>query len=720
MLEHAKTILRSYSEILFFNGVWQGAAILLITLLNPNVAAAGALSMLAAFAFARLIRMDRDFLKSGFYMYNPLLVGLAVGYLFKLTPLTAFFVVAAGVLTLVLTIMLNHMFSSLFHVPILSLPFAIVASVVHLASGNFAGLFVAGLYTHGSVLSAWTLPFWAAGFFKSLGAIFFLPYVLPGVLIAALILCNSRILFMLAVAGYYCGTLITGLLIGSYEIAFSDMMHFNYILIAMALGGVFLVPSLRSYTVALVAVAAATVFLKSMQVFWAWYGIPGFTVPFNVITISFVYVLGVVQFPLRPRLIRATPEQTLDEHIADTRRHTGTLRAIQLPFAGRWTVWQGFDGAWTHQGNWRHAFDFIITGSDGQSGHGSGARLEEYYAWHKSVMAPITGRVVKVISTLPDNPVGHVDKANPWGNLVLIWDERGFYVEISHFARDTIRVREGQWVTAGALLGKCGNSGYSPQPHIHVQVQATPEPGAATLPFSFADFTAGVRFCANGLPAEGQCVEPLPADACLDARMSFMLDDEFRYTVTRGGRDAGEWGFCVKMALDGTFYFDSGRGRLYFTKLRGAYLAHRVDGADPLLCGLFLSLPRMPLAFRPGLDWSDHLPMSIAASGPRRELVRFFSAFAPSLARMDCVYRFESKTTIAGAVSSKILGVNRTTLVELEGVRGFGFIQFDNVQMRRKENETKCALDASVVDSVFSGFGQTGRQDRRHAVHRAH
>jgi urea transporter len=43
-------------------------------------------AVLAAYGFARFIGMGAAFLESGFYTYNPLLVGLSLGYLFKLTP----------------------------------------------------------------------------------------------------------------------------------------------------------------------------------------------------------------------------------------------------------------------------------------------------------------------------------------------------------------------------------------------------------------------------------------------------------------------------------------------------------------------------------------------------------------------------------------------------------------------------------------------------------
>ncbi len=92
-------------------------------------------------------------------------------------------------------------------------------------------------------------PIWLAGFFNSLGAIFFSPNVIAGILLAAIILVSSRILFLLAIIGYSSGTLVRALMVGSFQQALSDINSFNFILIAMALGGVFLVPSIKSFII---------------------------------------------------------------------------------------------------------------------------------------------------------------------------------------------------------------------------------------------------------------------------------------------------------------------------------------------------------------------------------------------------------------------------------------------------------------------------------------
>ena len=68
--------------------------------------------------------------------------------------------------------------------------------------------------------------------------------------------------------------------------------------------------------------------------FWSAFGIPGFTLPFNIVSMSFLYVLGLVNYPLLATYIKATPEETLDNYLSNLRRYPGTYRTLSLPFTG--------------------------------------------------------------------------------------------------------------------------------------------------------------------------------------------------------------------------------------------------------------------------------------------------------------------------------------------------------------------------------------------------
>ena len=665
-----------------------GAVVLGVTLLNPNVAGAGIVAVLAAFAFARFIDMDPVFLDSGFYTYNPLLVGLSIGYLFQLTPLTLFFVVVAGISAFVLTHMLHSIFWYYLKLPILSLPFVFVSSIAYLAASRYSNLYVTGLYPHS--LSTWetTVPIWIAGFFQSLGAIFFMPYVAAGVIFAAGLIFASRILFLLGLGGYYSGTLVMAWMGGSYPQAFANLNAFNFILIAMAIGGVFLVPSLKSYVLALLAVVASTLLLTASEVFWSTYGVPAFALPFNVVTLSFVYVLGLEEFPLMAKGVAATPEQRLDEHVCDSRRYPGSLRSLALPFSGKWTVWQGFKGKWTHQGPWKYAYDFVITGDDGETYTGEGVVPEQYHAFRKPVLSPIRGRVIHVVSNMPDNPIGITDRARNWGNLVVIEDDRGFFVEISHLAEDSIRVEEGQWIERGAFIGLCGNSGYSPQPHIHIQVQPTDDIGAGTLPFSFVSYVTDDRFSANDLPPEDKEVEPLFPDKGMDTRMGLVLDEEFTFAVSEAGVPKDPVTLTVRMAPDSTFYLDSGEGRLYFGKHEDTFYFYRLEGHDDALRAIFLALPRLPLAYRTGMQWIDHVPIGLVTSGLKKAGAHLLRSVDHRFGQVGVTLGFTSDQTIEGVVSSRLLHSDLETRAVLDPYRGLRSVHVGDYSLERMNEES--------------------------------
>ncbi len=685
---HLKAIFNSYSEIFFLRGALIGILMTVVTLVNPNVAIAGIIAVISAYAFANFINLDKEFLKSGFYTYNPLLVGLSIGYLFQITPLTIFFVVTAGIFTFVFTNMLYSIFAYYLLLPVLSLPFAIISSIAYLASSQYSNLFVTGLYPQIVSNIELYLPFWITGFLKSLGVILFVPHVMAGLVFLVLIFFASRILFLLVILGYYTGTLFSAMMLGSFLQAFTDLNNFNFILIAIALGGIFMIPSIKTYFLALIAVATSTIFLQSVEVFWSSYGIPAFTIPFNLVSLTFIYVLGLVKYPMMSTFIKNTPEESLDYHLSIVNRFKGSERTLGLPFSGKWTVWQAFDGKWTHQGSWRYAYDFVITDEKGNTCRNDGSKLDDYYAYRKPVLSPTRGRIVRISNTLPDNPINEVDRTNNWGNYVVIQDPRGYYIEISHFVQNSISVKEGDWVEKGSILGQCGNSGYSPQPHIHVQVQVDEQLGSPTLPFSFASFVANNRFYANELPAEGDTVEPLHADRSLDIKTSFILDQEFSYEVLKSDQKIDELKLAVRMAPDGTFYFDSERGKLYFGKHEGTFYFYSFDGNDRYLKTLFIALPRLPLAFRENLEWQDYIPVGAVTRGIRKAIMLFLSSFYHNLDKIHATCEYQDKNTIAGMVTSKFLNFQTKTITELDDHVGFNRIRLNDLELRRISDET--------------------------------
>jgi urea transporter/murein DD-endopeptidase MepM/ murein hydrolase activator NlpD len=686
MIGSMKTFLERYSEILFMSDYRYGLVLLLGTFIFPNVGIAGLIAVFSAFLFARVTGMDPQFVTPGAPVYNPLLTGLAIGYFYTLNAPVVFLTVLAGIATFLLTLALAGMFRYYFRLPVLSAPFVVAGIAVYLAGLRYPALYSPPYLPAPFAVFAsdFSLPLWAAGFFKSCGMILFTPSVLAGLLFILVILCYSRILFILALGGWFTGTLVGMWLTGSGSVLFADVYAFNFIIVAMAVGGVFLIPSRRSYLLALVSVMLSAVVLDSWYAFT--YGmIPALALPFNVVVLVVLYVLVWINYPVLSPENGGTPEERLENYITTTLRFPSAgVPRICLPFSGTWTVWQGPAGEWTHKGGLANAYDFVVRDEQGSTFSGNGSRLEDYYAYRKPVLSPVRGKVVETAAGLPDCPPGVPDSTSVWGNYVIIGDDRGFFVKISHLAANSVRVSEGARVERGMILGLCGNSGYSPQPHVHIQCQKAGH-GNETVPFTFSGYIENKRYHARGSPAENSPVEPLYPDKSLEHSLNFLLDDTFSYEVLENGARIAEFDLKVRMADDGIFYLDSGKGKLYFGRDNGTFSFYRVEGEDRYLNMIFSALPSIPLSCREDMAWTDFLPARTVTGGIRKIVSDVCSSFYHPVARVQSELRFTGRTRVSSVIGSRALGICKTATVVFGSGRGIQSVETGTIKISMKE-----------------------------------
>jgi hypothetical protein len=188
---------------------------------------------------------------------------------------------------------------------------------------------------------------------------------------------------------------------------------------------------------------------------------------------------------------------------------------LMLPFApgDEWYVFWGGD---TRAVNYhvdfpdqRHALDLVVR-RDGSTHSGDGKENAEYYAWGKVIVAPGAGTVVAVVNDLPDNKPGvTTDTRNPAGNYVVLDLGGSEYAALAHLQKGSVRVKAGDTVKAGDVLGLCGNSGNSTEPHLHFHLQDRPKlfGGALGLPVVFSDYTVSGKKVTNGSPVQGQSLK---------------------------------------------------------------------------------------------------------------------------------------------------------------------------------------------------------------------
>lgn len=148
---------------------------------------------------------------------------------------------------------------------------------------------------------------------------------------------------------------------------------------------------------------------------------------------------------------------------------------LSLPFNGEWFVFWGGD---TKEQNYhvvsrsqKNAFDFVMVNEKGISYKTTGKKNEDYYAFGQPLMAPCDAIVVLVIDGIKDNTPGESDMNNITGNTVVLKTDANEYILFAHFKLNSIKVKTGDTVKKGQLLGLCGNSGHSSEPHLHYHVQ---------------------------------------------------------------------------------------------------------------------------------------------------------------------------------------------------------------------------------------------------------
>src|SRR6185436_7991117 len=96
---------------------------------------------------------------------------------------------------------------------------------------------------------------------------------------------------------------------------------------------------------------------------------------------------------------------------------------------------------------------------------------EDYFCFGREICAPADGVVVEAIDGVRDNTPGSMNPYCLVGNCVVIQHRTNEFSVLAHFQRGTVTVKAGEQVKRGQLLGKCGNSGNSSEPHLHYHLQ---------------------------------------------------------------------------------------------------------------------------------------------------------------------------------------------------------------------------------------------------------
>jgi hypothetical protein len=196
---------------------------------------------------------------------------------------------------------------------------------------------------------------------------------------------------------------------------------------------------------------------------------------------------------------------------------------LEYPFTGRWLTQNSPANRVPSHGTAlfgsSYAIDFVPVNDAGRTAPitiGSlvrPERPERFPGFGRPVLAPIEGVVAAAHATEPDHAayrgvpsIGYAltqrRRAEAgWmalaGNHVLI-ESDGVVVAACHLRQGSVRVRPGQRVRIGDVLGRCGNSGNSTEPHVHVQaIDSRDIQGASAVRMTFR----------GSLPRNGEIID---------------------------------------------------------------------------------------------------------------------------------------------------------------------------------------------------------------------
>lgn len=630
-----RSLSNSYSQVFFSNNVPFGVIIFLITFYDLYTGLFGILSVLVTNFSAALIGFDRYKIKQGYYGFNALLVGLGLGVYFEPGIQLLVIVVLAAFLSLFISVALEGVIGK-YALPYLSLPFVFALWAITLSTREFSflnlnerGIYIINdLYQLGGQklvdLYQWwsTLPFPVSLkiYFSSLSAIFFQYSTLTGILIAIGLLIHSRIAFMLSLLGFYTAYLFYGLIGVEFSEAAYSFIGFNYILTAIAIGGYFIVPSRISFMWVLLLIPITTIITISSSVLLGSFYLPVYSLPFNIITLLFLYILKFrVHRNMKIHTVTVqehSPEKNLYSYANFMKRFgKDSPIPVSLPFFGEWYVSQGYGGKLTHTGEWKHAWDFEIADADNKTFRGSGDFAEDYYCYGKNILAPADGTVEEIFDGVPDNIVGEKNLKQNWGNTVIIKHSEFLYTQLSHLKESSICVQAGQKLKKGEIIGKCGNSGNSPYPHLHFQIQSTAFLGSKTLEYPFSNYLLR----ANGtyqlknvqIPQEGDKLSNVLPHPVIKNALNLVPGEKLEFQI-EGEKELITWEVKIDYFLNKYVECKNSGSKAWFrTDDSMLYFLHFEGNRKSLLYRFYLAAYTVCYGNQNALKISDTYPLNM-------------------------------------------------------------------------------------------------------------
>jgi murein DD-endopeptidase MepM/ murein hydrolase activator NlpD len=151
----------------------------------------------------------------------------------------------------------------------------------------------------------------------------------------------------------------------------------------------------------------------------------------------------------------------------------------------------------------RFAMDFLQVDQSGNRFTGDRLKNENYRAEGQEMYAVADGIVVETKDSIPENVPGGravpITLETVGGNHVVLDIGGGHYAFYAHIKPGALRVKLGDHVKRGQVVGLVGNSGNATEPHLHFHISDGPALGTSTLG------AEGIPYALRSFQVVGKC-----------------------------------------------------------------------------------------------------------------------------------------------------------------------------------------------------------------------
>ncbi len=359
--------LRGIGQVIFVNNPLSGLLILLALFIQfPWLGLMSLLGVVSSTVTAIALRLDKDNIRNGIYGYNGILIGAALatfgsGGNGNWNLAWAISVIIFAALTTVMLRTFGVWWAKTFESPSLTLPFNLITLL-------FLGLITLipqSIFQLGTSADQVIAPLEIKQFLASspinFGQVFFADNLIPVVLILLAVALCTPLGSLVGFGGAILG-MVAALIIGIVpNDIYAGLWGYNSLLAAMAIGGIFYAPNLRSFLMGGSCAFLSALAIPIVAIITKPLGLPVLTVPFCLVTIGFFIFLRRSLPSLVPVALHAvaSPEEHRQRYLIAKEIISNFRRQLEIAIRGKGRNFMFDQASEAMKGDLRYIFDAI-------------------------------------------------------------------------------------------------------------------------------------------------------------------------------------------------------------------------------------------------------------------------------------------------------------------------------------------------------------------------